>query len=411
MNKSIHFSDRENAEERNREVTNPVRQPGVNQANSINRSASAMPVSMPDLSMAIAIAVLSGCLLSAAPVHAEFKIPTDKKPSPLCIGGQCATAFTAKMLMFEEFGLREMPGSNSGSSKLTGVSGCRSNPNGPALDSFLKEEIHPFPTRLSDQTNSVSLPNAWEVKVKSCVPLSAVTPTFYDGRPGGEEFAHQRWADFFPQTYFQSATTGARVNGGARDSYQMHHYNKGEFGPGGLYYPAGGTSAGTAVRIHPKLPVQNVNSVWTFDGTLPPKLLMARYGEPVLFRHYNALPIDVAANNGFGKNTITTHEHNGHSPAESDGYTHAFFYPGQYYDYHWPMILAGHDSINTVANDPRAGAPDDHGGINKVPGDWRETMSTHWFHDHMQDFTAQNVYKGNAAMMNYYSAIGSRQRA
>jgi FtsP/CotA-like multicopper oxidase with cupredoxin domain len=32
-------------------------------------------------------------------------------------------------------------------------------------------------------------------------------------------------------------------------------------------------------------------------------------------------------------------------------------------------------------------------------------MSTHWFHDHMLDFTAQNVYKGNAAMMNYYSAL------
>jgi FtsP/CotA-like multicopper oxidase with cupredoxin domain len=32
-------------------------------------------------------------------------------------------------------------------------------------------------------------------------------------------------------------------------------------------------------------------------------------------------------------------------------------------------------------------------------------MSTHWFHDHMLDFTAQNVYKGNAAMFNYYSAL------
>jgi FtsP/CotA-like multicopper oxidase with cupredoxin domain len=32
-------------------------------------------------------------------------------------------------------------------------------------------------------------------------------------------------------------------------------------------------------------------------------------------------------------------------------------------------------------------------------------MSTHWFHDHMLDFTAQNVYKGNAVMMNYYSAL------
>ncbi len=32
-------------------------------------------------------------------------------------------------------------------------------------------------------------------------------------------------------------------------------------------------------------------------------------------------------------------------------------------------------------------------------------MSTHWFHDHMIDRTSENVYKGNAAMMNYYSAI------
>jgi FtsP/CotA-like multicopper oxidase with cupredoxin domain len=32
-------------------------------------------------------------------------------------------------------------------------------------------------------------------------------------------------------------------------------------------------------------------------------------------------------------------------------------------------------------------------------------MSTHWFHDHMIDFTSQNVYKGNAAMMNLYSAV------
>ncbi len=105
------------------------------------------------------------------------------------------------------------------------------------------------------------------------------------------------------------------------------------------------------------------------------------------------------------RHTITTHEHNGHNPAESDGYMHAYFYPGQFYDYHWPMILAGHDSINTGATDIKTGAPDGNGGITYVPGDWRETMSTHWFHDHMLDFTAQNVYKGNAAMMNYYSAL------
>jgi FtsP/CotA-like multicopper oxidase with cupredoxin domain len=32
-------------------------------------------------------------------------------------------------------------------------------------------------------------------------------------------------------------------------------------------------------------------------------------------------------------------------------------------------------------------------------------MSTHWFHDHMFSFTAQNVYKGDAGMLNIYSAL------
>jgi FtsP/CotA-like multicopper oxidase with cupredoxin domain len=40
-----------------------------------------------------------------------------------------------------------------------------------------------------------------------------------------------------------------------------------------------------------------------------------------------------------------------------------------------------------------------------IRGDWRETMSSHWFHDHMLEFTAQNVYKGGSAKMNYYSAL------
>ena len=183
-----------------------------------------------------------------------------------------------------------------------------------------------------------------------------------------------------------------------------------------------GTARGIAVRFHPNLPVQDHKALWTFDGTFPPKLLMVRYGQAVLMRHYKALPIDPAANRGFGLHTISTHEHNGHTPAESDGYTNAFFFPGQYYDYRWPIQLAGYDSVNTTASDPRAAFPcapvetlpvnDTEPGMKScengsipIRGDWRETMSTHWFHDHMLDFTAQNVYKGNAAMMNYYSAL------
>ena len=53
------------------------------------------------------------------------------------------------------------------------------------------------------------------------------------------------------------------------------------------------------------------------------------------------------------------------------------------------MVLADFGTINADATDPRAGRPDDNGGITKVPGDWHETMSTHWFHDHMFGFTAR----------------------
>ena len=119
------------------------------------------------------------------------------------------------------------------------------------------------------------------------------------------------------------------------------------------------------------MPVQQPTALWPFDGPLPPKLLVARYGEPILMRHYNALPIDPSANMGFGLHTISTHEHNGHQPAESDGYTNAFFFPGQFYDYRWPLRLAGYDTINTDASDMRAGMPDGNGGIIPIRGDYR----------------------------------------
>ena len=333
--------------------------------------------------------------LAAGPAYAERDIPTGAPPSPL-FG---ALPFTQPVNLFEEFGTLPLPGSAcTNCAPLPAPSGCSGTPNGAALDAFLRQPLWPAPTRQANDTQ----PNFWATMIGNCVrPLARSSA---EGRPQGEWFAHQRWGDFRPAVYFQTAQAGARVNNGLRDAYQMHHYAVGEFRRSGLYYD-GGTTRGTEVRIHPKMPIQGPNSVWTFDGTLPPKLLMARYGQPILFRHFNALPVDPAANNGFGAHTITTHEHNGHNPAESDGFAAAYFFPGQYYDYRWPMVLAGHDSININATDPRAGYPNGAGGVVKIPGDWRETMSTHWFHDHMLDYTAQNVYKGNAAMMNYYSAV------
>src|SRR5437773_5559553 len=214
-----------------------------------------------------------------------------------------------------------------------------------------------------------------------------------EGRPPGPIWAHQEFARFAPAISIQATQEGAKVN---------TVYN-----PGVTSAFNSGINAGASFRptFHPSLPDQGPLALWTFNGTLPPKLMQVRYGEPVLFRHRNLLPFNVIQNGGFGRHTITIHEHNGHHGAENDGFTGAYFFPGQFYDYHYPVVLAGWRTINTLASDPRAGGPDDNGGIIKVPGDWHETMSSHWFHDHMFSFTSQNVYKGMAGMFNIYSAL------
>jgi FtsP/CotA-like multicopper oxidase with cupredoxin domain len=373
---------------------------------------------------------------------AAVNVPTDLSPSPL-FG---ANSFSQQMLRFEEFGLQPLPAPGTATPKtMPPTVGCDGRPDGAAMDAFLDLPLWPAPTRLSN----VGSPNPWATAISGCI--SSTIMGVLEGRAPGESWSHQRWDEFPPQRYFQTAQGGARANGGIRDDEQSHGYSVGvlgpsEFGPPvagelnetGLYnnvtgVGGTGTTSGLDVRFHPSMPVQDKNSLWTFgDGTLPPKLLRVRYAEAVLFRHYNALPIDVSANNGFGEHTITTHEHNGHTPAESDGFAAAFFFPGQFYDYRWPLQLAGYDSINTNASDPRASTPCKPGEVMmitvpasgnpgggtplaktcdpdtltiNISGDYHEIMSTHWFHDHMIDRTAQNVYKGNAAMMNYYSGI------
>jgi manganese oxidase len=214
-----------------------------------------------------------------------------------------------------------------------------------------------------------------------------------EGRPPGPIWAHQGFTKFPPQVAVEATQKGATTN----TSYNPCV-------PSNLNSGIDPTQP-IPLKFHPLLPTQDANSVWTFNGTIPPKLVQGRYGEPILFRHHNGLPADVTQNNGFGRHTISTHEHNGHHGAENDGFTGAYFFPNQFYDYHWPIVLAGRNTINPGATDPRAGSPNGNGGITNVPGDWRETMSTHWFHDHMFSFTSQNVYKGNAAMFNIYSSL------
>jgi FtsP/CotA-like multicopper oxidase with cupredoxin domain len=204
-------------------------------------------------------------------------------------------------------------------------------------------------------------------------PRTGVGP--HEGRPPGEYFAHQRWEEYLPKVGY--VTTLGRIGNGQ--------------------------------SFHPNFPALKPNKVWTYNsglnkrGVLPPPLIKARYGEPVLFRNFNQLPTDRTKNGGFGTHSQAIHNHNAHNASASDGASNAHYFPGQFYDYHWGLTLARADMINTNANDRRASGPDGNGGLNKVPGDFRELQSTLWFHDHRFFYTAENVYKGNLGMLNYYS--------
>jgi len=245
--------------------------------------------------------------------------------------------------------------------------------------------LNPSPTAQANLTQQPLNPALEGVHAGDTGPI--------EGRPGGPIWAHQGFTDFPPRVAVVASQAQATTNT-VYNPQVASQFNSG-------INPA----TPIPLKFHPGLPTQAPNSVWTFNGTIPPKLVIGRYAEPILFRHTNRLPFDVRQNNGFGRHTISTHEHNGHHGAENDGFTGAFFFPGQFYDYHWPIVLAGFRTINTAATDPKAATPDDSGGKINIPGDWRETMSTHWFHDHMFSYTSQNVYKGNAGMFNIYSGL------
>jgi FtsP/CotA-like multicopper oxidase with cupredoxin domain len=205
-----------------------------------------------------------------------------------------------------------------------------------------------------------------------------------EGRPPGEIFAHQRWDEFFPKVGYvmslaqvadETRFCGDKVNWPAQDGTCVWTYTKGHCGNG------------------------------TRAGSLPPFLIKARYGEPMLTRVHNNLPDDPdhKLNAGFGRNESQFHFHNAHNGAESDGAANVHHFPGTFYDYRWSTTLARRDKINTDATDRRASGPDGKGGLVNVAGDFRELQGTMWAHDHRFFFTAENVYKGNLGMITYFS--------
>ncbi|MGX4642543.1 multicopper oxidase domain-containing protein [Massilia sp. SYSU DXS3249] len=170
-------------------------------------------------------------------------------------------------------------------------------------------------------------------------PVVLVPPPGAEPVPGeaGRD-AHQRWADFLPQrTYELRART------------VLHKY-------------------------HRDLPEE---TCWGYDGLIPGPTFVAMHRMPSVVRVYNDLPPDHI---GYGSPEISTHLHSGHVGSAADGFAGSWYsrtragpalrYPGAFYDHHYPNVASGND-VRYVTN-------------------------TLWYHDHREDYTAPNVYRGLA---------------
>jgi FtsP/CotA-like multicopper oxidase with cupredoxin domain len=172
-------------------------------------------------------------------------------------------------------------------------------------------------------------------------------------------------------------------NTGAGESRTRNHQGFAQFPPNRFFNVF---QQAIHVSQSPDLPLQ---TVWAFNDSTnvcsPGPTYASRYfgsqgAQSNLVRNHNMLPPE-GQNGGFGKPSVTTHLHNGHTPSESDGFPCDFFEIGHFYDQHYPNVLAGINSTNPGT------------------GDINESLSTLWYHDHRVDFTSQNTYKG---LVGYY---------
>src|SRR5881397_1207044 len=109
--------------------------------------------------------------------------------------------------------------------------------------------------------------------------------------------------------------------------------------------------------------------VWGYDGMYPGPTFRVYHNEPAVVRFVNNLSF----------NTIV-HNHGGHTSSESDGSDSVFpsqvMPPGQSRDFCYGNIAP----INPDTQQQETS----------------DFASTQWYHDHMMDFTGQNVYMGLA---------------
>jgi FtsP/CotA-like multicopper oxidase with cupredoxin domain len=152
--------------------------------------------------------------------------------------------------------------------------------------------------------------------------------------------AHQRYTEFLPKKFYE-----------IKEQEFLWHY-------------------------HPEPPYDKGSWSWGFDGITPGPTYHVRYGEPILVRRHNDLPPVGQSKVSFALPFTTSHLHNGHTASESDGYPMDHIGPGHYWDHHYCAFPLG--------NDPR------------------EKLTTLWYHDHMMEFTAANVYAGLAGFFLFF---------
>jgi FtsP/CotA-like multicopper oxidase with cupredoxin domain len=129
-------------------------------------------------------------------------------------------------------------------------------------------------------------------------------------------------------------------------------------------------------QYHPDPPYKDGSWSWGFDGATPGPTYHAYYGQPILVRRINALPQVGQGKVGFAMPKTSSHLHNAHTASESDGYPMDYITSGKYWDHHYCCF----------------------------PSDGKDTekLTTLWYHDHMMDFTAPNVYAGLAGFFLFF---------
>lgn len=167
------------------------------------------------------------------------------------------------------------------------------------------------------------------------------------------------------------------------------------------------------VKFHSALPhteiwgYKDANRAGEWEYALGPTFIehMSNHTEKhgVVVRFENKLPKD-HEHRGFGEPKCSVHMHGAHVPYQFDGFPEKIEYPrgaifqpafhsGEHYDYVYPLVDPNFitDRQRTL-NDP----------ADPLHGMHTERPSTLWYHDHIIDHTAENVYRGLAGFFLVY---------